>query len=103
MMVLIRFWRSRTKKDNVKTVLDMKYNTFFYLNYSFRTFFHGSGFLRIGSGFLADPDPDPDQGKKNQIRNTGFVYNFQIYLKNMDWIRIRMDPGTCLDPDPELG
>ena len=22
----------------------------------------------------------------------GFVYNFQIYLNNMGWIRIRMDP-----------
>ena len=52
----------------------MKYNTFFYFNSSFRTFFHGSG-----SGFLADPDPDsekkadPDPGKKNQIRNTAFM------------------------------
>ena len=53
-------------------VLDMKYNTFFNFNSSFRTFFHvsGSGFFRIGSGFVADPDPDseekadPDPGKK---------------------------------------
>ena len=48
----------------------MKYNIFFYFYPSFRTFFHGSGFFRIGSGFLADPDPDsekksdPDPGKK---------------------------------------
>ena len=26
--------------------------------------FHGSGFFRIGSGFLVDPDPNPDF-KKN--------------------------------------
>ena len=35
-------------------VLEMKYNTFFNFNSSFRTFFHGSGFFRIGSGFLAE-------------------------------------------------
>ena len=42
----------------------MKYNIFF--NSNFRTFFHGSGFVffRIGSGFLADPDLDPDSEKK---------------------------------------
>ena len=53
----------------------MKYNIFFYFNSSFRTFFHRSGFFRIGSEFLADPDPesekksDPDPGKKTRIRN----------------------------------
>ena len=59
MMVLIRLI-SLTKKDSVKTV---KYNIFFYFYPSFKTFFHGSGsgFFRIGSGFLADPDPDSDK------------------------------------------
>ena len=61
-------------KKTVLRVLDMKYNIFFYFYPSFRTFFFhwsGSGFFRIGSGFLADPDPDsekksdPDPGKKN--------------------------------------
>ena len=53
-------------------VLDMKYNIFSTLTPILGRFFHGSGsgFLRIGSGFLADPDPDsekkddPDPGKK---------------------------------------
>ena len=48
-------------------VLDMKYNTF--LTPVLGRFFHGSGsgFFRIGSGFLADPDSekktDPDPGE----------------------------------------
>ena len=42
-------------------VLDMKYKFFFYFYPSFRTFFHGSGFFRIGTGFLADPDPDSEK------------------------------------------
>ena len=53
-------------------VLDMKYNIFSTLTPVLGRFFHGSGsgFFRIGSGFLADPDPDlekkadPDPGKK---------------------------------------
>ena len=53
MMGLIRLWRSLNKKDSLK-----KYNMFFYVYPSFRTFFHRSGFFRIGDGFLADPDPD---------------------------------------------
>ena len=75
MMVLIRFWRSLTKKTMLRE-LDMKYNIFFYFNFSFRTFFHGSGFIRIGPEFLADPDPDsekksdPDPGKKTRTQNT---------------------------------
>ena len=59
-------------------VLDMKYNTFFLtLTPVLRRFFHGSGFFQIGSGFLADPDPDPekksdpDPGKKTGSENTG--------------------------------
>ena len=68
MMVLIRFWRSLNKKDNVKrATVDMKYNIFFYFISSFRTFSDGSGFFRIGSGFfrigsglLADPDMDSE-------------------------------------------
>ena len=42
-------------------VLDMKYNTF--LTPVLGRFFHGSGsgFFRIGSGFLADPDPDSEK------------------------------------------
>ena len=43
MMILIRFWRSLTKKDSVKTlrVLDIKYryNICFYFYPSLRTFF----------------------------------------------------------------
>ena len=62
-------------------VLDMKYNTYKKkLTPVLGRFFHGSGsgYFRIGSGFLADPDPDseknadPDPGKKTRIRNTGF-------------------------------
>ena len=59
-------------------VLNMLYNISFYFNSCFRTFFLGSGFFRIGSGFLADPDPDSEKGwsgsgKKNRIRKkTGF-------------------------------
>ena len=51
MVVLIRFWRSLTKLT---------------LTLVLERFFHGSisGFFRIGSGFLADPDSekkaDPD-------------------------------------------
>ena len=44
MMVLIRFWRSLTKRNS--GVLDMIYNIFFYFNSSFGTF------------FFTDPDPD---------------------------------------------
>ena len=57
-------------------VLDMKYNTF--LTPVLGRFFHGSGsgFFRIGSGFLADPDPDSEKRlirirEKTRIRNTG--------------------------------
>ena len=41
----------------------MKYNIFFYFNSSFKLgrFFHRSGFFRIGSGFLADKDPDSEK------------------------------------------
>ena len=42
-------------------VLDMKYNIFSTLNPILGRFFHGSGFFRIGSGFLADPDPDSEK------------------------------------------
>ena len=68
-MVLIRFWRSLTKKDSVR-VLDMIYKIFSTLTLVLGRFFHGSGFFRIGSGFLADPYQDsekksgPDTGKK---------------------------------------
>ena len=55
-----------------RTVLDMKYNIFFYFYPSFMTFFHGSG-----SGFLADPDPDKkrsdrDPGKKPNPKHWKF-------------------------------
>ena len=61
MMVLIRFWRSLPKRTMLR-VLDMKYNIFFYFPILGR-FFHGSGsrFFRIGSGLLADPDPDSEK------------------------------------------
>ena len=70
-MVLIRYWRSLTKKDSVKSATYKIYN-FFYFYSCFRTFFHrfGSGFFPIVSGFLADPysdsrkKSDPDPGKK---------------------------------------
>ena len=64
MMVLIRFWRSLNKKKQL-TVLDMKYNIFFY--------------------FQSDLDPDsakrsdPDPGGKNQIRNTA-KYSYLEFL-----------------------
>ena len=51
--------------------LDMKYNIFFTFSLALGRFFHGYGFFRIGSGFLADPDTDlekksdPDPGKKS--------------------------------------
>ena len=65
-MVLIRFWRSLTKKT-VLRVLDMKYNFFSTFTPVLGRFFHGSG-------FLADPDlekkSDQDPGKKTRIRNT---------------------------------
>ena len=62
MMVLIRFWRSLTKKDNVKSArYEIKY-IFLNFNSSFRAFFSRIQIrIRIfpsGSGFLADPDPD---------------------------------------------
>ena len=55
-------------------VLRDEYNIFFNFKPSFRTFFHefGSGFFRVGSGFLADPDLDTEKkvwsgsGKKKQ-------------------------------------
>ena len=71
MMVLIRFWRSLTKKDNVKSArYRMKYNIFFYFNYSFRTFFSRIWirifpdririFGRSGSGSgSGEKNPDP--------------------------------------------
>ena len=45
----------------------MKYHIFFYFYPGFRTFFRGSGsgFFRIGSGFLAEPGLDPDSEKKS--------------------------------------
>ena len=53
---------------------EIKHFLYFYL--SFRTFFHGLGFFRIGSGFLADPDPVSEKililiREKTRIRNTG--------------------------------
>ena len=45
MMVLIRFWKSLTKKDSVKSARYEIYN-FFYFYLSFRT------------TFFTDPDPD---------------------------------------------
>ena len=71
MMVLIRFWRSLTKKESVKSAsVEMKYNICSSFTPVLGRFFHGSGFFRIGSGFLADLDTnskntsDPDPGKK---------------------------------------
>ena len=50
MMVLIRFWRSLTKKDSVKSArYDTGITFFFYSNSSFGTFFS-----------YTDPDPGPD-------------------------------------------
>ena len=68
----------------------MKYNIFFYFYPGFRTFFRGSGsgFFRIGSGFLAEPglDPDsekksdPDPGKKTGSETLQFLF---FYKKNV--------------------
>ena len=93
------FWqgfRGAWPKKTVLRVLDKKYNIFFYFYPSFRTFFHGSGFFRIGSGFLADPDPDsekksdPDPGKKpgsetlekvqKYFLHAGFMHTVCMYI-----------------------
>ena len=67
MIVLISFWRSLTKKDNVKSARYEIYKKNSTLTPILGRFFHGSGsrsgFFRIGSGFL--PDPDPDSEKKS--------------------------------------
>ena len=80
-MVLIRFWRSQTKKDSVDSA---KYEIQFFSTFSLvlGRFFTdtGFGFFWICSGFMADPDPDsgrkkksdPAPGKKNQIQNIGY-------------------------------
>ena len=57
----IRFWRNLTKKDSVETLRKLKMIIFFTCTDSFWAFF---SWIRIGSGFLADP-PDPDSGKKS--------------------------------------
>ena len=57
MMVQIWFWRSLTKKYNVR-VLDMKYNTYLFL-------------LNVLGRFFTDPDFWPIRTwEKNRIRNT---------------------------------
>ena len=56
----------------------MKYNFLTTINKVLGRFFHGpgSGFFRIGSGSLSDPDPDSEKisliriRKKTRIRNT---------------------------------
>ena len=90
MMVLIRFWWSLTN-NSVKSasLLDMKYNIIFYS--SFRTFLHGSRsrFFRIGSRFLADPDPDSTKSLiriragKNRIRNTEFGFALNVGMQQI--------------------
>ena len=79
MMVLIRFWRSLTKKYSVESA---KYEIQFLCTLTpvLRRFFHGSGsrVFRIGSGFLANPnlekktDPDSGGGEKNRSETLGF-------------------------------
>ena len=67
----------------------MKYNIFFTFSLALGRFFHGYGFFRIGSGFLADPDTDlekksdPDPGKKIRIRNT--VLKTDLFLFFSFW------------------
>ena len=76
MMVLIRFWRSLTKKDSAKSARCKIIFFFFNFNSSFRTFFHGSGFFRIGSGLLVDPDSEKRLiriGGKTRIRDTSLI------------------------------
>ena len=76
-MVLIRFWRSLTKKDSVERArYEIPAKIFFYL-YPLvlgRLFQgSGSGFFRIGAGFSADPDSEKSLiriREKNPIRNT---------------------------------
>ena len=67
MMVFIRFWRSLTKKDSVKSArYDIKH--FFLLLLKFWDIFFTDPnqylFFRIGSGFLADPDFWPIRTQK---------------------------------------
>ena len=72
MIFLIRFWRSLTKKDSVESA-KYEFKNFLLVLQFLDVFFHGSGFFRIGCGFLADQDPD--SGKKSLI---------QIRKKNPD-------------------
>ena len=53
-------------------------------------FFHGSGLFRIGSGFLAEPDPDSEKNsEKNRIRNTArphknyFAVSDHLFVENI--------------------
>ena len=66
-MVLKRFWRSLTKKDSVKSARYNMYIKFFSTLTQVGRFFHSSGYFRIGSGFLADLDPDSE--KKNSYQD----------------------------------
>ena len=67
-MVLKRFWRSLTKKDSVKSARYNMYIKFFSTLTQVGRFFHGSGYFQIGSGFLADLDPDSEKKILIKIR-----------------------------------
>ena len=70
-------------------VLDMKYNII-YRNPVLGRFFHGSGFSGSGTDFGRSGSRhkkkfDPDPGKKNRIRNTGF--KFDLILKKLKFYK----------------
>ena len=63
---MTRFWRSLTKKDSVKSAThEIQYNVFSTFTLVFGGFFTDPD--RIGSGFLADTDPDPDSEKRSDL------------------------------------
>ena len=73
MMVLIRFWRSLTKKDSVMSARIETENLFSSFTPVLGPFLYGSrsGFFWIGSGFLADPDPDSKKVLSESRKKTG--------------------------------
>ena len=73
----------------------MKYNIFSTLNPILGRFFHGSGFFRIGSGFLADPDPDSE---KRLIRIREKKPGSETLIN--DAVNVLAHPGAA-SPTPE--
>ena len=102
-MVFIRFGGAEPKRTLLR-VLDMKYYILFYFYSSFRTFFHvsGFGFFRIGSGFLAYPDPDtekksdPDPVKKNLVRNTGCCHYCKLTKSEISFVTLALEDESII-------